>query len=104
MNCRVLATATLRVILGMILGSIASSGQPGSSGDAPLYNTAKQKLLEGKQIVGGTVSTTDPDVYCAMANAGFDFLWIEMQHSPLSFQDVARMIWACRGRFEISVS
>ena len=31
-----------------------------------------------------------------MANAGFDFLWIEMQHSPLTYQDVARMIWACR--------
>jgi 4-hydroxy-2-oxoheptanedioate aldolase len=31
-----------------------------------------------------------------MANAGYDFLWIEMQHSPLDYQDVARMIWACR--------
>jgi 2-keto-3-deoxy-L-rhamnonate aldolase RhmA len=31
-----------------------------------------------------------------MANAGFDFIWIEMQHSPLSFQEVARMIWACK--------
>jgi 2-keto-3-deoxy-L-rhamnonate aldolase RhmA len=32
-----------------------------------------------------------------MANAGFDFLWIEMQHSPLTYQDVARMIKACKG-------
>jgi len=32
-----------------------------------------------------------------MANAGFDFLWIEMQHSPLTYQEVARMIFACRG-------
>ena len=32
-----------------------------------------------------------------MANAGYDFTWIEMQHSPLTFEDVARMIWACRG-------
>jgi 2-keto-3-deoxy-L-rhamnonate aldolase RhmA len=62
-----------------------------------MYNTAKQKLLEGKQIVGGTVSSPDPDIYCAMASAGYDFLWIEMQHSPLTYQDVARMIWACRG-------
>ena len=61
-----------------------------------IYNTAKQKLSEGRQIVGGTVSTPDPDIYCAMASAGFDFIWIEMQHSPLSYQDVARMIWACR--------
>ena len=39
----------------------------------------------------------DPNMYCAMANAGYDFMWIEMQHSPLTFEDVARMIWACRG-------
>ena len=33
----------------------------------------------------------------AMASSGFDYLWIEMQHSPLTYQEVARMIWACRG-------
>jgi 2-keto-3-deoxy-L-rhamnonate aldolase RhmA len=63
----------------------------------PLYNTVKQKLAEGKQVVGGTVLLPDPDLYCAMANAGFDFTWIEMQHSPLTYQDVARMIMHCKG-------
>jgi 2-keto-3-deoxy-L-rhamnonate aldolase RhmA len=62
-----------------------------------IFNTVKLKLQEGKMVVGGTVSSSDPDIYCAMAAAGFDFLWIEMQHSPLSYQEVARMIWACRG-------
>jgi 2-keto-3-deoxy-L-rhamnonate aldolase RhmA len=62
-----------------------------------IYNTTKQKLLDGKQVVGGTVFSPDPAIYCAMANAGFDFLWIEMQHSPLTYQEVARMIFACRG-------
>jgi len=64
---------------------------------APLYNTAKQKLKDGKPIVGATVFSPDPNIYCTMADAGYDFLWIEMQHSPLTFEDVARMIWACRG-------
>ncbi len=68
-----------------------------ASGPVRIYNTAKQKLMAGKQIVGGTVSSPDPNMYCAMANAGFDFLWIEMQHSPLTYEDVARMIRACRG-------
>jgi 2-keto-3-deoxy-L-rhamnonate aldolase RhmA len=62
-----------------------------------MYNTAKVKLARGEQIVGGTVTSADPEIYCAMANSGFDFLWIEMQHSPLTYQEVARMIWACRG-------
>ena len=91
----------------MVLGILASSAariapgqqaQPGRAAPPPqVYNTAKRKLLEGKQIVGGTVMSPDPNMYCAMANAGFDFLWIEMQHSPLTFEDVARMIWACKG-------
>ena len=61
-----------------------------------MYNTVKQKLAEGKQVVGGTISTPDPEIYCAMANSGFDYLWIEMQHSPLTYQETARMIWAGR--------
>ncbi|MCZ6889578.1 MAG: aldolase/citrate lyase family protein [Gammaproteobacteria bacterium] len=61
-----------------------------------MYNTIKEKLENGKQVIGGTIDTPDPDIYRAMAGAGFDFLWIEMQHSPLTFQEVARMIWAGR--------
>jgi 2-keto-3-deoxy-L-rhamnonate aldolase RhmA len=83
------------VVLVASLGSIAGS----STGvqETPLFNTAKQKLLSGKPIVGGTVYTSDPNIYCAMADAGFDFLWIEMQHSPLTFSEVATMIKACKG-------
>jgi 2-keto-3-deoxy-L-rhamnonate aldolase RhmA len=70
---------------------------PAAQAQQRMYNTVKQKLMEGKQVIGGTVSSPDPNMYCAMANAGFDFLWIEMQHSPLTYEDVAKMIWACRG-------
>jgi 2-keto-3-deoxy-L-rhamnonate aldolase RhmA len=61
-----------------------------------IYNTVKTKLAAGQQVVGGTITTSDPDIYCSMANSGFDFLWIEMQHSPLNYEQVARMIWACK--------
>lgn len=83
LSCLLLASA--------MIASLSSQAQ-----DVRMYNTVKTKLMEGKQVVGGTVDTNDPDVYCAMANAGFDFIWIEMQHSPLNYTDVARMIWACR--------
>ena len=62
-----------------------------------IYNTVKQKLAAGKQVVGATIQIPDPDTYCAVANSGFDFLWIEMQHSPMTYQDVAHMIMACKG-------
>jgi 2-keto-3-deoxy-L-rhamnonate aldolase RhmA len=61
------------------------------------FNTVKAKLEDGRQVVGGTVSSPDIDIYCAMASAGFDFLWIEMQHSPLTYAQVAAMIRVCPG-------
>ena len=66
-------------------------------GPARMYNTAKAKLMAGGKIVGITVYSPDPTMYCAMANAGYDFTWIEMQHSPLTYEDVARMLYACKG-------
>lgn len=76
----------------MVLSAVSANAQD----DTRLFNTAKARLLAGERIVGGTVTSSDPQMYCAMANSGYDFLWIEMQHSPLGYQDVADMIWACR--------
>ena len=84
------------VMAGAVL-LIGTCGMVQAQQAPKVYNTTKQKLLDGKQVVGGTVFSPDPAMYCAMANAGFDFLWIEMQHSPLTYQEVARMIFACRG-------
>jgi 2-keto-3-deoxy-L-rhamnonate aldolase RhmA len=87
------------LMAGTVLGLMIAATAPAQTGGAGprLFNTAKKKLMEGKQIIGGTVSSSDPDIYCAMANAGWDFTWIEMQHSPLTYSEVARMIYACRG-------
>jgi 2-keto-3-deoxy-L-rhamnonate aldolase RhmA len=91
---RLLITCTL---LAAVAASITVTAQQAATAKPePLYNTVKQKLREGKQVVGGTVINPDPEIYCTMATSGFDFLWIEMQHSPLSFQDVARMIVHCK--------
>lgn len=94
-NRRSVFFSVIFMMLCWIMPGVAQAQQ--QKGPMPLYNTAKQKLKDGKQIVGATVFSPDPNIYCAMANAGYDFLWIEMQHSPLTFEDVAKMIWACRG-------
>jgi 2-keto-3-deoxy-L-rhamnonate aldolase RhmA len=93
MAMRAFRAGLVCAVLGMVI-PFASEAQ---SGPVRIYNTAKQKLIEGKPIIGGTVSSPDPEVYCAVANAGFDFTWIEMQHSPLTYQEVAHMIRACKG-------
>jgi 2-keto-3-deoxy-L-rhamnonate aldolase RhmA len=80
------------VIISICCVTAAYGQQPG----ARMYNTVKMKLAAGRQVVGGTVTMPDASIYCAMANSGYDFLWIEMQHSPLTYREVAEMIWACR--------
>src|SRR3954452_9851557 len=59
-----------------------------------LYNTAKQKLLDGKQVFSFTQSKFDPAGYCEAAKH-YDYAWFEMQHSTLEFKDVEAMIAAC---------
>lgn len=80
---------TVAAALGCALPAVAQSPR--------IFNTVKQKLAAGKQVVGGTINIANPDSYCAMANSGFDFTWIEMQHSPMTYQDVANMVMACKG-------
>jgi 2-keto-3-deoxy-L-rhamnonate aldolase RhmA len=84
-------------MLCLTVALVAQAQQRPAAAPVKLYNTAKAKLLSGKQIFGVTANSPDPNIYCAMANAGYDFTWIEMQHSPLTFEDVSHMIWACRG-------
>jgi 2-keto-3-deoxy-L-rhamnonate aldolase RhmA len=75
---------------------VSKAQTPPSAQGNRIYNTVKQKLAEGKQVVGATVLVSTPELYCAVAGSGFDFTWIEMQHSPLTYQDVARMIASCK--------
>jgi 2-keto-3-deoxy-L-rhamnonate aldolase RhmA len=63
---------------------------------AKLWNPVKVKLLAGEKVTGGTLfSATDPATYCAFANAGYDFIWVEMQHDQKDWNQVARMWRTC---------
>jgi hypothetical protein len=74
----------------LLVAQSPASGAP----KAPLYNTVKQKLLEGKQVFSFTQSKMDIADYCERAKH-YDFTWFEMQHSTLEFADVEKMIAAC---------
>ena len=73
-----------------LAGVVALAQQP----KPKLYNTAKQKLLDGKQVFSFTQSTADVADYCERSKH-YDFTWFEMQHSTLEFKDVEKMIAAC---------
>ena len=96
---RVVSSSVACATLCLGITGLAQAQKDWRKADGPvrMYNTAKKKLMEGKPIVGITISSPDPNIYCAAANSGFDYTWIEMQHSPLTYSDVAKMLMACRG-------
>jgi 2-keto-3-deoxy-L-rhamnonate aldolase RhmA/uncharacterized membrane protein len=72
----------------------------GTAWDAPpgskIWNPVKLKMMKGEKVTGGTVfSATDPEVYCAMANGGYDFIWTEHQHDARDWKTTQRMWAAC---------
>ena len=65
-------------------------------GSSPIWNPVMAKLKAGQKVTGGTLfAATDPSTYCAMANAGYDFIWTEMQHSFKDWDQVGNMWGAC---------
>jgi hypothetical protein len=61
-----------------------------------VWNPVKLKMMQGGKVTGGTIfSATDPATYCAMANAGYDFIWTEMQHDQRDWQAASRMWRTC---------
>lgn len=72
----------------------------GPSNDVPggvkIWNPVMKKIMAGEKVTGGTLfNATDPSTYCAMANAGYDFIWTEMQHDPHDWGDITRMWRTC---------
>ena len=62
----------------------------------PFYNKAKELLFQDKQITSYTIDRYDEAAYCEIAKH-FDYIWFEMQHSTMSWDEVRRMILACPG-------
>ena len=70
----------------------AFNAPPGSK----IWNPVKLKLLAAGKVTGGTLfSATDPATYCAMANAGYDFVWTEMQHDQRDWETASKMWRTC---------
>ncbi|HEU0123927.1 MAG TPA: aldolase/citrate lyase family protein [Bryobacteraceae bacterium] len=60
-------------------------------------NPVKKLLKEGKPVIGITITAASPEIAAQSASMGFDFLWIEMEHSPITLETARNMILATRG-------
>lgn len=60
-------------------------------------NPVKKLFREGQTVVGATITVPSVETAAQMANTGFDFLWIEMEHSPITLETARNMVLATRG-------
>lgn len=60
-------------------------------------NPVKKAFREGRPVVAATITVNSIDVAAHAATMGFDFLWIEMEHSPITLETLRNMVLATRG-------
>ncbi len=68
-----------------------------SGSQAVWQNPVKKLLQEGNPVMGITLSVASVEIAAQAANLGFDFLWFEMEHSPITLETLRSMILATRG-------
>jgi 2-keto-3-deoxy-L-rhamnonate aldolase RhmA len=60
-------------------------------------NPVKQRLREGRSVIAATITTNSVDSAAHIAELGFDFLWVEMEHSPITLETLRNIVLATRG-------
>ena len=56
------------------------------------------RLKDGETLIGTVLTLTSTDVAEMMALVGFDYLWIDTEHTPMDFMHAERMVQAVSGR------
>lgn len=63
----------------------------------PWESPVKKKLRAGQPVFGAMIATSSVEAAAQTASLGFDFLWIEMEHSPITLETLRHMVLATRG-------
>jgi len=60
-------------------------------------NLFRERICSGKICVGMAITFSDPAVSELVAEAGYDFTWIDMEHAPLDIPATLGHVMALRG-------
>lgn len=60
-------------------------------------NRIRTRLAAGDFVLGLTITTNNLETAVLGARLGFHFLWVEMEHSPVSLESLRRIVLATRG-------
>lgn len=59
-------------------------------------NPLRARLADGKAVIGATITTPSVEMAARLADMGFDFLWVEMEHSPVTLETLRHIVLATR--------
>jgi 2-keto-3-deoxy-L-rhamnonate aldolase RhmA len=62
-----------------------------------LTNPIKARLKKGESVFGAVISSNNVEAAAQLANLGFDFVWMEMEHTPVTLESVRNIVLATRG-------
>src|SRR5438876_5932566 len=60
-------------------------------------NPVKAQLKRGQPVFGVVITVNSVEVAAQLATLGFDFLWIEMEHAPITLETLRNIVLATRG-------
>jgi 4-hydroxy-2-oxoheptanedioate aldolase len=100
---RILAPALALAFCAAGLAAQYQAPPPGEAA-APGESALRKALLEGRPVIGATVTVPNVDTALTLANAGFDFLWIEMEHGPITLESLRAILLATRGAKAVPIT
>jgi 2-keto-3-deoxy-L-rhamnonate aldolase RhmA len=65
--------------------------------DSTWRHPVRQRLEAGQPVFGITITTPGVEAAAHAATLGFHFLWVEMEHSPVTLETLRLMVLATRG-------
>lgn len=78
---------------------MTSINVPGENGGKPdgSHLSMRKRLAAGEFVVGLTIVSNNLEAAVLCAKLGFHFLWVEMEHSPVSLETLRTIVLATRG-------
>ena len=65
--------------------------------EEPWESPVRRRLRESLPVFGCTITSTSLELAARAARAGFHFLWLELEHSPVTLETVRHVVLATRG-------
>src|ERR1700747_939321 len=62
-----------------------------------IINPVRLRLAAGEPVFALTITVPSVEIAAQAAHLGFDFLWVEMEHSPITLETLRSIVLAARG-------